>query len=359
MSIGLSSRARDAGLVLGVGVVVVAGTAVQPGAAGLSSVWSWVLVVGACAALAVRRRYPVTVAATTLLSCVLAYGVVGADGPILLTFVVALYAVAARGRTVVAAALLLLALGAVVLGETASPQRHIDDPGLLMLTGWLVASIGLGRARHTQLAYAREAEQRAATEERLRIARELHDALGHNLSLINVQAAAALHRLDQNPEQAGTALGAIKQASKESLRELRSTLGVLREVDAQLPGLAHLDTLVEQARAGGLAVVTEVAGERRELAPETDLTAYRLVQEALTNVRRHAGARRATVRIRYKPKELRVEVIDDGKGGQAEAGYGIAGMSERVRALGGDFTTHSQAGGGFRVSARLPQGVGA
>lgn len=359
MPIGLFPRARDAGLALGITAIVVGGTLVHVAAddsPGRLTLWSWALLLVACAALVVRRRYPVAVAVTTLVASGLYYPFVGPDGPIVVTFVVALYTLAACGRVLVAAGLGLVALAATAYGEYLSPVQHVGNAGLAMLTGWLVASIALGRARRTHLAYLREAEQRAATEERLRIARELHDVLGHNLSLINVQAGAALHRPDAETSRA--ALEVIKRSSKDTLRELRSTLGVLRGASAPAPGLATLDELAEQARATGLTVVTEVDGERKPLPPELDLTAYRLVQEALTNVRRHSGASTATVRISYTSRDLRVEVTDDGRGGRAQPGHGMRGMNERVRALGGDLTAGGQAGGGFRVSARLPQGAG-
>ncbi|MFC4002032.1 sensor histidine kinase [Prauserella oleivorans] len=361
MPIALSTRTRDVGVAVLVAAAVVGGALYQGrygDRPGMPDGWSWLLLVGTPAMLLCRRRFPVAVAAATLIATGVYYATAAIDGPLVLPFVVALYTAAAHGRTTQAAALAVLAIGGVALGEFAGDRRHIDDAAVLMLAGWLVASIALGRARRTHLAYLHEAEQRAATEERLRIARELHDVLGHNLSLINVQAGAALHRIDADPGQARGALDAIKTASRDTLREFRATLGVLRQVDARRPGLDQLDTLIEQARAGGLSVVTEVDGERRPLAPETDLTAYRLVQEALTNVRRHADARTATVRIRYAPRELRVEVADDGRGGAVEPGNGIRGMSERVRALGGDLSAGGQAGGGFRVVARLPQGAG-
>ncbi|PXY31061.1 sensor histidine kinase [Prauserella muralis] len=362
LSVGLSTRVRDVLLALSVAVGVAGVTLLQArlgDTPGSFSVWSWALLLGVPATLVVRRRFPAAVAVATLAGSALYYTLVGPDGPIVVAFVVALYSLAAIRPLAVAVVIGAVALAATAYGEAISPRPHLDTPGLLLLGGWIVASVALGRARRAHVAYLREAEERAATEERLRIARELHDVLGHNLSLINVQASAALHRLDADPGQAGRALTVVKEASRDTLRELRGTLGVLRRDEAaRPPGLAHLDRLIEQARATGLTVVTEVDGEPPRLAPDTDLAAYRLVQEALTNVRKHAGASTATVRIRYTRRELRVEVTDDGAGGgPMPAGNGIKGMSERVRALGGDLSAGSSADGGFRVSARLPQGA--
>ncbi|WP_199431432.1 sensor histidine kinase [Qaidamihabitans albus] len=365
MPMAPGSRTRDAALAAGVAVIVVGGTVLPMpfgGAGGSPGVLGWTLLLTGCGLLALRGRYPVAVAVGTFVACALYYPLVTADGPLLLTFVVSLYTVAARGHLVSAGALATAALLATGYGEAVGDVRNVDDVALVMLAGWLVAVVALGGARHTRHAYLREVEQRAATEERLHIARELHDVLGHNLSLINVQAGAALHRIQQDPGQAERALDVIKESSRQTLRELRTTLGVLRQADADGPGLARLDELIEQVRASGLSVRTEVAGERRPLSPDADLTAYRVVQEALTNVRRHAGASSATVHIRYGRDEVRVEVDDDGRGAPerpAGAGHGIRGLGERVGALGGELTAGRHDGGGFRVSVRLPQGVSA
>ncbi|OLT04564.1 hypothetical protein BJF90_22360 [Pseudonocardia sp. CNS-004] len=174
-------------------------------------------------------------------------------------------------------------------------------------SGWLawlaayVAAVELWRARRERReqakAAAEEAERRRGSEERLQIARDLHDVLGHHISLINVQAGVALYLMDDDPEQARSALTAIKQSSRDLLREMRSTLGVLRGVDEEPPhqpvaGLARLDELVEATRAAGLPVTVEIGGEPRELPPSVDTAAYRIIQEALTNARKHAGPAR-------------------------------------------------------------------
>jgi signal transduction histidine kinase len=307
-----------------------------------------------CATLVFRRRFPVTVTIATIIGCGLYYPFVGSAGPLLATFVLALYSVAAAGRLVTASVIAVVVMAAIVVAEVFSPRRHVDDIAMFMLVGWLVAVIALGAARHSRIAFVAEAEKRATGEERLRIARELHDVLAHNISLINVQASAALHRKNGETE----ALEAIKHASKDALKELRATLGVLRQVDEQAPtkppGLQQLGVLVERTRATGIKV--NVDGEPRPLPPDVDLAAYRIIQEALTNVTRHASAREVHVRIHYGDKDMRVQVDDDGRGGEVKAGNGIRGMTERAQAVGGDLSVHSD-GSGVRVAARLPIGA--
>jgi signal transduction histidine kinase len=243
----------------------------------------------------------------------------------------------------------------------------------------------LERAGERQAARAEEARRRAS-EERLRIARELHDVLAHNISLINVRAGVALHLIDDNaeaidPDQVRPALAAIKDASKEALGELRSVLDVLRQGEAAplapTAGLVDLDGLAERARGTGLDVRVErlngdglaVPAEdvTRDLPTGVDLAAFRIAQEALTNVVRHAAATRATVRLRRTPDLLEVQVDDDGTGAdgvpltptgagvdRGEGGRGIAGMVERAQALGGTAEAGPRPGRGFRVRARFP-----
>jgi signal transduction histidine kinase len=225
-------------------------------------------------------------------------------------------------------------------------------------------------------ARSREEEaRRQASEQRLAIAREVHDVVAHHMSLINVQASAALHLMDADPERARVALTAIKGASKDALVDLRSLLGVLRRVDEDLPreparGMRDLDELVARASAAGLEVRVVVGGERRDLPSAVDLAAYRIVQEALTNVARHAiGATTVTIGLGYGAEDLVIEVSDDGRGapvtvvGAASArdgheshtaGSGISGMRERCATLGGTLEAGPGPEGGFRVRAWLP-----
>jgi signal transduction histidine kinase len=215
-----------------------------------------------------------------------------------------------------------------------------------------------------------EAARRRAMEERLRIARELHDSLTHSISVIQVQAGVAVHLARKRGEDVPPALAAIQEAGADAVRELRATLGVLRsDEDGDGSGLGQLDGLVARARAAGLPVTVTVTGAERPLPAEADQAAYRIVQEALTNVSRHAGHAAASVHLHYTPETLSIQVDDDGQGpgtgtgtgtgngAGARAsgpGLGLVGMRERVSALGGRLQAGPQDGGGFRVRAELP-----
>ncbi|MGW0732547.1 sensor histidine kinase [Streptomyces sp. NPDC002851] len=384
----LSERAKDLAVTLAVTVAVLAGTVW--GMRGTSetlgqSAVGWALVGLACAAVYFRRRFPVTVTVVTLLACAVYYPISAYDGPLTLTFVIALYSAAAAGRFTAAVALGIVAVLLVVYGEVLQEpgRRKVDDMSIMMLAGWLLSLLVLARAQRTRAAYLEEVRQRAlaaereqearaqqsATEERLRIAREVHDVLGHSLSLINVQSSAALHRLGKkrSPDSpaaglatAEEALKAVKSTSKDALGELRATLGVLRRADESAPtapagGLARLPELVERARSAGLDVRTRTTGTPRPLPPPVDLAAYRIVQESLTNVARHAHAYGAVVTVDYTDDDVRVRIEDDGRGSPDAGahGSGIRGMTERACALGGELTADNTEKG-FRVSARLP-----
>lgn len=331
-----------------------------------ATVVGWTLIVAACAALYLCRRRPVAVAAFVLAATAAYYLVSVYDGPLMVAFVVALYVVAARGHLQAAVALAALTVIATGIGTLAG-NHDVNGVAVFMLTGWLVGVVALGWVRHNRLALARESEERAATEERLRIARELHDVVGHHLSLINVQSAAALRRLRKNPDNgaqsAQDALGAIKDTSRDALRELRATLGVLRQVDERAPvaptaGLDRLGELVASARLAGLDVRVRFSGEREQLPTEVDLAAYRIVQESLTNVSRHAHATVVTVGIHREARQVTVEVTDNGQGpavaNGAAPGNGIRGMRERAHALGGELTAGPGPGGGFTVRGWIP-----
>ncbi|MEG3629790.1 sensor histidine kinase [Streptomyces poriticola] len=373
-------RAADAALAGGVLVLVAVGS-LRSLLGDREEPWettalAWGLLVAACAALYGCRRHPVPVA-TFVLAATIAYYLISAyDGPLMVAFVVALYLVAARGR--LRAAIVLAALGLLLTGTgTLLGNQDVNGVALFMMTGWLVGVVALGWVRHNRLALARETEQRAVSEERLRIARELHDVVGHHLSLINVQSAAALRRLHKDPEsgpqRAEAALDAVKDASREALRELRTTLGVLRQEGEAAPtapatgGLDRLRELVEPARLAGLEVRVrgDGAAARRPLPAEVDLAAYRIVQEALTNVARHAHATAVTIRTGREPGRITVEITDNGRGPAAvpvtggTPGTGISGMRERARALGGELTAGPAPDGGFTVRATLPCPSGA
>ena len=354
-------RQADTAVALVAGLVALLGLLVQSRGLDTPAEWAALLaVLVSSAALGVRRRHPVPVGVVALAS-VSGYGVLlHQPGPIMVVFVVALYTVVDEGHLAVAIGLGVASVLAFAFADSFDPA---DNGATFLHAGWLVAVIaGVTRNRRAYLAEARargvvaeqrmeEETRRRATEERLRIARELHDALGHHLSLINVQASAALHRPD--PARTEQALTAIKQTSKETLRELRATLTALREDGETRPGLDRLDDLVARSGRSGLEIRVELA-ETRALAPEVDLAAFRIVQEALTNVTRHADATAAVVRVRPDDGDVLVEVEDDGTGEPGEPGNGILGMTERARALGGSLTAGPRPDGGFRVHARLP-----
>lgn len=203
-----------------------------------------------------------------------------------------------------------------------------------------------------------EAAQHRAMQERLRIARELHDSLTHSISVIQVQAGVAEHLARKRGEEVPPVLLAIQEAGADAARELRATLSVLRSTsDGDSSGLCQLDGLVARARAAGLPVTVTVTGAQRPLPPDVDQAAYRIVQEALTNVSRHAGQAAARVRLQYTPDALTVQVEDDGTGNgtrPAGTGLGLIGMRERVSALGDRLHAGTRDGGGFRVSAEFP-----
>lgn len=373
-----TGRGADAALAGGAFAVLTAMTlvSIHTGPPSRMPLHSWALLAVACGALYFRRSHPVAVAAVTLAACAVYYPVTEPDGPVVLTFVIALYTAAAEGHLTAAVALTAIAVAGTVAGDRRDDVNHLADAAGFLLAGWFVAVVAIGGVVRNRRAYLREAQERArvaergreaearrrAIEERLRIARELHDVLGHNISLINVQATAALHGLHGEPRRAEDALTAIKQASKDVLREMRATLGVLRQVDeaapvAPAPGLARLNELTRGLAAAGLEIRTEVEGEPRPLPAEADLAAYRIVQEALTNVTRHSGATSAVVRVRYEAAGVVVGVEDDGapgSGAPSGDGSGIRGMRERAEALGGGLDAGPGPEGGFTVRARLP-----
>jgi signal transduction histidine kinase len=344
------------------------------------------LVVGPMALLA-RRHHPVAtllvVSAITLLYYLRAY----VYGPAFLAAAVAMTAAVTAGhRRVVwigtSAGLTgfftlsaLVGLPAEQAGAASDRVFPMERPTLLgtsFVLAWMLVvltSAEIVRIRSekaAQTARTQEEEgRRRASEERLRIARELHDVLAHNISMINVQAGVALHLMDDRPEQARTALAAIKEASKEALSEMRSVIGVLRQQGENAPraptvGLARLDELVDRARSAGLDVHTKIDGTVRPLPAGVDLAAFRIAQESLTNVTRHAGTGPVTtwVRIAYGERDIEIEVGDEGRGAALLAedcgGSGLPGMRERAMALGGEFSAGPKPGGGFRVWARLP-----
>jgi signal transduction histidine kinase len=332
--------------------------------------------------LLVRRRWPlgVLLVSSGVLLLYYSLGYPGVSPAVPLG--VALYTAGAAGH------LRWGLVGTVVFiagGVQAGIREH--EPALELLTVFLqqaslmVALLLLGDAVHARRGWQAEVRERLARveadrereaerrveQERLRIARELHDVMAHTIAVVTVQAGVAADVLADDPDEARAALATIRSASREAMAELKATVGVLRAAEgdeaprAPSPGLGQLDGLFETARDAGLRVEASVSGEPRPLPALVDLTAYRIVQESLTNVRRHAGAATATVTIRYEPADVVIEVDDDGRGPAADGGrtgYGLAGMAERSAAVGGRLEAGRKPGGGFRVSARLPAAGG-
>ena len=342
----------------------------QPEAAPLDGLAVALLLSGPVALLA-RRRYPVPVLGVVLAVTVTYFALGYPYGPAFLSAVLALAVAMRRHRFAAwsgaAAAYVALLLAQALPGGAPAPGWPLVTGVAAWMLVVLLASEGLRiRAERSAEAARSRAEQdrRRASEERLQIARDLHDVLAHNISLINVQASVALHLLDQQPEAARGALTTIKQASKDVLTEMRSVLGVLRAVDEsapRLPGpsLARLDELLASSRDAGLDLHAEVRGDPVPLPASVDAAAYRVLQEALTNAARHGSPARATALITYLPAALSVQVDnrtpDTPPSGAGGTGNGIAGMRERVTALGGEFSAGPlPANGEFRVLARFP-----
>ncbi|MEV5547291.1 sensor histidine kinase [Streptomyces sp. NPDC052309] len=325
------------------------------------------------AALLWRQRYPVAVVFGTAATSLLYLGAGYAYGPVFLAVAVACFSSVVAGHRRAA----WTAMGTLWAGHALVAHwlyRWLPPSGdsaaswgqEIVIATWVVAIVALSelaRVRREQWARERaeraQAARRRADEERLRIARELHDVLAHSISVINVQAGVGLALIDSDPEQARTALTTIKAKSKEALGEVRQVLDTLRTPGdaprAPAPGLGRLPELVTEAASAGLTV--EVEGEAPRLPPGTDLAAFRIVQEALTNVVRHSGSRHARVHLGRDGGTLRLRIDDDGPATGADAGgsgNGLAGMRERAAALGGTIEAGPRPDGGFRVLANLP-----
>ncbi|MDI2132345.1 sensor histidine kinase [Yinghuangia seranimata] len=341
--------------------------------------------------LLARRRHPVAVLVLSLLPP-LAYTLRDyPPGPIYLSLIVALFTAMTAGHRAVS--YVMLVVGYFTLGWLGPWVRDNSLPDAAWAGGvaaWLLVLATFSEVVRVRRQYAAaermraaeeqrrvteeqaarvEAERRRAGEERLRIARELHDVLAHHISLMNVQASVGLELMDANPEQARSALTAVKQASREALGELRGVLAVLKggddaEAAPRTPtyGIADLDDLAARASTAHLAVRLERADAVSDLTGPVGLAAYRIVQEAVTNAVRHSGASVVTVRLALTDGDeaLRVAVEDDGRGPdadpapQAGGGHGLRNMRERATALGGTLSTGARAGGGFAVVAVLP-----
>ncbi|MFI1394280.1 histidine kinase [Streptomyces sp. NPDC020681] len=318
-------------------------------------------------ALSARRRAPLAVLAVTGL-CAVGYEAAGFE-VLAVAYLVAVYgAVRAGHRAVTVAAsvtlLVVLPLTALVFRDGPASEAFAQARNVLEIA-WLIAAFAAGEALRQAERRADEAERtreetarRRADEERLHIARELHDSLTHQISIIKVQSEVAVHVARRRGEQVPETLLAIQTAGREATRELRATLEALRDDDTTPPqSLEHVPDLVERARSMGLDATLTIDGQRHDVPAAVGRTAYRIVQEALTNTARHASATTATVRIEYRPDALSIQVDDDGKATPDDApapGLGLLGMRERVTALGGRLRAEPRTEHGFTVQAVLP-----
>jgi signal transduction histidine kinase len=268
---------------------------------------------------------------------------------------------------------LLIVIGAAATVNLNDPRGHGGDiawNAVTMTIAWIVGyavgekfrEVDEAKERHAQAVREREERaRRAVADERARIARELHDVVGHSVSVMTVQASAVRRRLDDDQDQVRDALEVVERTGREALAEMRRMVGVLRHPEeapalAPQPSLGQIEKLVEQAREAGLPVELRIEGEPMELPAGIDLAAYRLVQEGLTNAIKHARAQRAEVLVRYADARLEVSVSDDGPGGGDgdSGGHGLVGMRERISVYGGDLEAGPRPEGGFRLRATLP-----
>ncbi|MGZ4680870.1 MAG: sensor histidine kinase [Acidimicrobiales bacterium] len=344
----------------------------------------YLLAVVGFGALAVRTRAPLVAMALTLIAAAAYSAIQYPENGLPIAGMVALYTVASRTPRKQS----LVAAGAVVVTIvwlTTRGSQGLDAAGAVSNLAVFGIAYATGRYVRVRRAYTEQLELRAAeaderrrrdaeravAEERLRIARELHDVVAHAMSVVAVQSGIAAHVIEQRPDQARSMLETINGTSREALDEMRRLLGVLRsegeapEADlAPAPSLDDLGPLVTSIEGTGVTVEVSVEGEPVALPSGLDLAAFRITQEALTNVVKHAGPAHADVRIRYGTDDIEIEVADDGRGAASElgsigGGHGLVGMRERVELYGGSLSTGPRPGGGFRVTARLPYRTGA
>ncbi|MGW2176941.1 sensor histidine kinase [Streptomyces sp. NPDC001732] len=382
--------ALDAALALAVLVAMIVASFVHPGAPDGPTLatrrpeaGSVLLMVLGAVALVWRRRRPVAVLVATAGLTVLELMRSDPPAPVVTGAVIALYTVAARTdrpTTWRVGLLTMTVLTAAAMFFGPAPWYNQENFGVFAWIGMAGATGDAIRSRRAFIDAIRERAERAertrdeearrrVAEERLRIARDLHDVVAHHIALVNVQAGVAAHVMDKRPDQAKEALAHVREASRSALNELRATVGLLRQSGdpeaptEPAPGLAVLDELVDTVRRAGLPVEVACTDRRPPLPAAVDLAAYRVIQEALTNVRKHAGpGARAEVSVVRVGATTEITVIDNGSGGDCRAadapdgggGHGLLGMRERVTALGGTLTAGPRYGGGFRVHAILP-----
>ncbi|HEX3924032.1 MAG TPA: sensor histidine kinase [Streptosporangiaceae bacterium] len=342
----------------------------------------WAAYLVAAGATLFRRRAPRLALAVVFPIAVVTL-CLRAGGPTVFLVVMTLYSVAVVTARRVASIVTGLVASAILAATLVGGGQQVAQAAIggvaLILLGWLAGENTRASRIYARQRAERAAEQdaaaaaeraehvsRALADERVQIARDLHDIVAHAMSVIAVRSGVARMVIDSDPEQARDALAIIETTTRRSLHEMRLLVGVLRNPEDQhaalspVPGLGDLDRLITDTAAAGVAAEAEIDGAARPLPAAADLTAYRIVQEALTNVVRHAGPTHARVWISYRPGEVRVEVTDDGPRGpgprpmgRAGSGHGLIGMRERVAMFGGELEAGPHAGG-FRVRARLP-----
>ncbi|MEV0415269.1 histidine kinase [Streptomyces sp. NPDC050448] len=334
--------------------------------------------VAAVLALAIgwARRWPLAVFGVLLAESTAAAVLWGKTWPFFLALggLVCYLAMNRPRRTTVAAAVVELAAWALQWVAVDHGREKLSD-FVSMLSGLAVSVLVfwlIGNSIRQQRRYGEALRAHAVTSERLRIAREVHDMIAHSIGVIAIQAGSASLVIDTQPENARKALGAIESTSRETLAGLRRMLVSLRQADEASPhpdpdrdpdrgrtGMEALDRLAEMTAEAGVRVEVHWRGQRRPLPPETDVAAFRIIQESVANAVRHSGTDHCRVSVEYRDEELAIEVVDDGRGpvrtgAAAGAGYGIPGMRERVALLNGRFSAGSRPEGGFRVAVRLP-----
>ncbi|MFC7532050.1 sensor histidine kinase [Actinoplanes sp. GCM10030250] len=343
----------------------------------------YLLLVVSGAALAVRRKWPFAVFLTTASCSLIYYGLDFPDGPGWLALFVSIYTLTALGdgrRTLViaGAGIAVLSVGWLIAAADIEPRAALG--WVFFRIGASIMSAALGESVRSRRVIAADALERAelaertreqeararVDEERLRIAREVHDTVAHAIAVINVQSGVTAHVLDRRPEQAREALRVIEQTSSRALREMRAVLGVLNDSGddrVPYPGLGEIGELATKARQAGLDVDFRPAESPEPVPGAVGSAVYRILQESITNVIRHAGPTRVTVAVDYDAGAVRVRVTDEGPGAagppepgrdRGEPGRGITGMRERCRLLGGELDAGPLPGGGFAVNARLP-----
>jgi signal transduction histidine kinase len=379
-------RVVDAALAIAIAVFAL--IEVWPGYVPVSDRWArtdWIhylspvfLALTSTLPLAFRRRYPVGVLLVVGVSMAV-WLLRGGESPgaVFLAFFVAIFSASAYATSRRRSLFGYGVLAVLFLGLWGSTGQF--DTWLLFIFVFITGIWLAGDAVRARTVEARDHERRAgemerqraaalrqaAADERARIARELHDVIAHNLSVVVIQAGAAQRVLDEQPEVAREALRQVEATGRVAMTEMRRLLGVLRKGDDEpltvpQPGVAALSTLLDDVRAAGLTVTLRTSGDDRPLPPGVDVSAYRIVQEALTNTLRHAQATRATVDIRYLPGSVEIEVVDDGSGATDVrwdtdgGGHGLAGMRERAGLFDGAFEAGPQSSGGFAVRVTLP-----